>query len=77
MAIFLFFQNGGCSPSWISYARVWTIYRERSVVFIIIQNFVGIDAVVSANEGFSIYRVWLENFYPRSQNGYFGGGFDP
>jgi len=37
-------------------------------------KFAGIDAIVSANEGFNIYRVWLENFYSRFQNGFFGGG---
>jgi len=41
------FRNGGRPPSWICYVHVWTTHNEHSVVFITVQNFVGIDAVVS------------------------------
>jgi len=37
------FQDG----SWICDARVWTTHEGRLVVFITVQNLVGIDAVVS------------------------------
>jgi len=47
MAIFRFFQDGGRPPSWICDARVWTTYEGHLLVFIAVQNFVGIDAVVS------------------------------
>ena len=44
--IFLFFQDGGRPPSWICYVRVWTTHEGHLVVFIAVQNLVGIDAVV-------------------------------
>jgi len=47
MANFRFFQDGGRPPSWICDARVWTIHEGHLVVFITVQNLVGIDAVVS------------------------------
>jgi len=31
--------------SWISYARAWTTHEGRLVVFIAVQNLVGIDAL--------------------------------
>ena len=43
---FLIFQNGGISPSWICCERVWTSRREHLVMFITVQNLVGIGAVV-------------------------------
>jgi len=46
MAIFRFFQDGGRLPSWIRYAWVRTTHEGHLVVFIAVQNFVGIDAVV-------------------------------
>jgi len=46
IAIFRFFQNGGSPPSWICYARVRTTHEGYLVVFIIVQNLIGIDAVV-------------------------------
>jgi len=45
--IFQFFQDGGRPPSWICDARVWTTHEGLLVVFIIVQNLVGIDRVVS------------------------------
>jgi len=47
MAIFRFFQYGGHPPSWICSAHVWTIYEGHLVVFITVQDLVGIDAAVS------------------------------
>jgi len=46
MAIFLFFQDGGRLPSWICYVCVRTTHKGHLVVFIAVQNLVGIDAVV-------------------------------
>jgi len=46
-SIFRFFSNGGRPPSWICYMHVWTAHDEYLVVFIAVQNFVGIDVVVS------------------------------
>ena len=46
MAIFRFFQDGGHPPSWICNARVGTTHEGHLVVFITVQNLVGIDAVV-------------------------------
>jgi len=40
------FQNSGRPPSWISCVRVWSTHDEHLVVFIVVQNLVGIDAVV-------------------------------
>jgi len=47
MAIFRFFQNGGRSPSGICFMQVWTTDEEHVVVFVTLQNLVGIGAVVS------------------------------
>jgi len=49
MPIFPFFQYGSFPPSWICDARVWTVdtHEWHLVVFITVQNLVGIDAVVS------------------------------
>jgi len=46
MAIFRFFQDGGRPPSWICDERVWTTHEGNLVVFITVQNLVGIDAAV-------------------------------
>ena len=46
MAIFRFFQDGGRPPPWICNACVGTTHEEHLVVFTIVQNLVGIDAVV-------------------------------
>ena len=43
----LIFQYGGRSPSWICDVRIWTIHEEHLVIFIALQNLVGIDTVVS------------------------------
>jgi len=44
--IFRFFQDGGRPPSWICYVCVRTTHEGHLVVFIAVQNLVGIDAVV-------------------------------
>ena len=41
-----FFQDGGRPPSWICYACVRTTHEGHLVVFITMQNLVGIDEVV-------------------------------
>jgi len=46
MAIFRFFQDGGCSPSWICDTCVGTTHKGHLVVFITVQNLFGFDAVV-------------------------------
>jgi len=46
MTIFRFFQYGGRPPSWICCACVWTTHEGHLVVFITVQNLVGIGAVV-------------------------------
>jgi len=48
MAIFRFFQDGGRPPSWICDEHVWTSHEDEGhlMVFIAVQNLVGIDAVV-------------------------------
>jgi len=44
----------------------WTTYVDGLVVFITVQNLVGIDAVVFIiYASFSILRLWLENGYSR------------
>jgi len=45
MAIFWFFQYGGRPPSWICDACVRTTLEGHLVVFITLQNLIGIDAV--------------------------------
>jgi len=71
MAIFRFFQDGGCPPCWI--CCVWTTHERHLVVFIAVQTLAGIGAVVLIICMFSISRVWLENAYSRPQNWGFGG----
>jgi len=46
MAILRFLQDGGRPPSWICNACVGTTHEGHLVVFITVQNLVGIDAVV-------------------------------
>jgi len=50
--------------------------RSALVVFITVQNVVGIDAVVLIICMFLISRIWLDNAYSRPQNWSFRG-FDP
>jgi len=44
---FLSFQDGGRPPSSITYTTVWTTHEEHLVVFVTVQNLVGISGVVS------------------------------
>ena len=44
--LFFDFQDGGRPPSWICNACVLTTHEGHLVVFITVQNLVGIDAVV-------------------------------
>jgi len=46
MAIFRLFQDGSRPSSWICYVCVWTTHEGTLVVFIAVQNLVGIGAVV-------------------------------
>ena len=46
ITIFRFFQNGGRPPSWICTACMETTHEGHLVVFITVQNLVGIDAIV-------------------------------
>ena len=43
---FSIFQDGGRPPSWIGFTRVGTTHEGHLVVFLTVQNLVGIDAVV-------------------------------
>jgi len=55
MAIFRFFQDGDRPPSWICDERVWTSHEGYLVVFIAVQNLVGVDAVYSF-ENMHVFR---------------------
>ena len=74
--IFRFFQDGGCPPSWICDERIWTTHEEHLVVFITVQNLVGINAVVTIIcMFFDFTRLAGERLFT-PQNCVFGG-FDP
>jgi len=64
---FDFFQDGGSPPSWICDANVWTTHEGHLVVFITVQNLVGIDDSFD-HARFNILPVRLENAYSRPQN---------
>ena len=44
---FSIFQDGGRPPSWICFTCIWTTLEEHLLVFVTVQNLVGIGAVVS------------------------------
>jgi len=70
IVIFRFFQDGGRPPSWICNACVGTTHKGHLVVFIIVQNLVGIDAVVF--DYMHVYRFReFENAYLRPKIGVF------
>ena len=46
MTFYRFFQDGGRPPSWICNACVGTTHEGHLVIFITVQNLVGIDAVI-------------------------------
>ena len=66
MAISVFFEYGSHLPSLICYVRVWTTQEEYFMVFIVVQNLVGINAVVFIICMFLILHVWHGNAYLRS-----------
>jgi len=41
---FSIFQDGGCPPSWICFTCIWSTHEECLVVFVAVQNLVGINA---------------------------------
>jgi len=51
--IFSIFQDGGRPPSWICLPHFWTTNEAYMVVFICVQNLVGIHAVVA------IIWIWI------------------
>jgi len=53
---FIDFSKWLCPLSWICYRHVGTIRKEHLLFSIIVQNLVGIDAVVLS---FNILHVWL------------------
>ena len=44
---FVIFQDGRRPPSWTWCLRVGATHEEHTIVFIIVQNLIGIDAAVS------------------------------
>jgi len=76
VTIFRFYEHGGHPPSWICNACVGTDHEGHLVVFITVQNLVGIDAVVLIICTFFdfVSLAWKRLFTP--QNWGFGG-FDP
>ena len=78
MAIFRFLQDGG-RPAVRHLGFVMHVLAPHDghlVVFITVQNVVGIDAVVLIISRFPISRVWLETpIYAKKC--FFGVGFDP
>ena len=68
------FQNSLRPPSWICLTHIWTTHKEYLLVFIVVHNLVGIDAVISILWKF-ISHVWLKNAYSRPKVGF--GGYDP
>jgi len=66
MAIFRFFQDGGRPPSWICYVCVRTTNEGHLMVFIAVQNLIGIDAVVFITCMFFDFAslAWKPQFTP-------------
>jgi len=44
---FSIFQDGGRPPYWICFTCIWTTHEQHLLVFVIVQNLVGIGSVVS------------------------------
>jgi len=44
---FRFLQDGGRPPCWICFTCMWTTHEEYLLVFVTVQNAVGIGVVVS------------------------------
>jgi len=70
---FSIFQDGGRPPSWICRTDVWATHDEYLVVFITVQDLVGIDAAVSIIRKF---QYFCELGLKTPQNGG-SWGFDP
>jgi len=47
LQFFFHFQDGGHPPSWICVPLMWTTCKEHLVVFIVVQNLVAIEEVIS------------------------------
>jgi len=43
MAVLPIFQNGGRPPSWICFTCIWTTYEKHLLVFVTVQNLVGME----------------------------------
>jgi len=54
------FQSSGLPPSWICCTHVWTTHEEYLMVFIVVQNLVKVDAVVSVMQVFIFYEFGLK-----------------
>ena len=69
ITIIQFFQDGGRPPSWICNACVGTTHEGHLVVFIIVQNLVGIDAVVLKICTFLDFAslAWKRLFMPQNR----------
>ena len=72
-----FFQHGGRSPSWISWAPIGTTHDDHLRVSIVVQNLVEIDAVVSISWNFQFFArlAWKRLFTPQKLG--FSGDFTP
>ena len=72
-----FFQDGGRPPSWICNACVATTHEGHLVVFITVQNLVGIDAVVLKICTFFDFAslAWKRLFTPQNW-GFLGGKWE-
>jgi len=77
MVIFRFLQDGGRPPSWICYVHVWTTHEGHLVVFIAVQNLVGIDAVVLKICMFFDFSSLAGKRLFTPPKMVFWGGFDP
>jgi len=68
ITIFWFFQDGGRPPSWICNACVGTTHERHLVVFITVQNLVGIAAVVLKICTFFYFETlaWKRLFTPQN-----------
>jgi len=71
---FSIFKDGGRPPSWICCVSDWTTHEGRLVVFITVQNMVGIDAIICMFEYF-VTLAWKRLFTPLL--GGFGGTVPP
>ena len=57
---FIIFQYGGGPPSWICCALVWATHEEHLVLLIVVQNLVGIGALVSIMHHFTFCPFGLK-----------------